>query len=626
MAPTLAKIETPDMPKAAASSTTSTSATGEEKKSGSGTKPDVPHAQKEDPSNIDLLSLVDTLFAACDNKNTVTVGDINKSVAKHYGWLKVDKERKNLIKRRLTDLMIEATEAEDMERRIAIARAKAGYTIPNEDETKNNNKLPPVSAVVETESESSTKPDVPNPTPQPKEEELKSSPTFPLALKQQPKPTTNNNEVGYKELAVSPGRLGLTLQFVDGIKGAVIRQINPACTFRNKIGVGDRIVSIDGQSILNATDLQKNGDRGKMRVFGIVSYDRIVAVSIVKPAQSTITSSSSNKRKHESDEGEKNVQKRNKLTNSDMLISPAWHYPPAPAPTVYNQLQQPNIPTGSNHNQPWQQPKQTHNDTSPSFQLNPVQQAAIAERNRVAIDAINKTQQHIATQQEIAIEHQSDDQYKKEFNNWMNGWKRYQEKLTQHYTTKHADGWQSKFNDLLRYKQSNNGEINNVPLNYRDPSDLTLGEWVQQQRSLYWEGKLDAERVTSLKERGFDFEYESPDIYTGDVNWDNKFRELIEYKKKNLNMNVPIEYPSGSETLGQWVQRQRDMYNDGTLEEERHVLLEEKGFIFEPGTAVRKTIIHEAWKRNFKELVQFKRDHGVSTDISILQLHISYHK
>ena len=95
MAPTLAKIETPDNPKAAASSTTTyASATGEEKKSGSSTKPDVPHAQKEDPSNIDLLSLVDTLFAACDDKNTVTVGDINKSVAKHYGWLKVDKERK----------------------------------------------------------------------------------------------------------------------------------------------------------------------------------------------------------------------------------------------------------------------------------------------------------------------------------------------------------------------------------------------------------------------------------------------------------------------------------------------------------------------------------------------------
>ena len=56
--------------------------------------------------------------------------------------------------------------------------------------------------------------------------------------------------------------------------------------------------------------------------------------------------------------------------------------------------------------------------------------------------------------------------------------------------------------------------------------------------------------------------------------------------------------------------KQREMYNNGTLELKRHKLLEEKSFVFEPGTNVEKTVIVEAWKRNYQELLQFKRDNG----------------
>ena len=46
--------------------------------------------------------------------------------------------------------------------------------------------------------------------------------------------------------------------------------------------------------------------------------------------------------------------------------------------------------------------------------------------------------------------------------------------------------------------------------------------------------------------------------------------------------------------------KQREMYNNGTLELKRHKLLEEKSFVFEPGTNVEKTVIVEAWKRNYQ--------------------------
>mmetsp|Transcript_22637 Transcript_22637/g.41512 ORF Transcript_22637/g.41512 Transcript_22637/m.41512 type:complete len:557 (+) Transcript_22637:1260-2930(+) len=85
---------------------------------------------------------------------------------------------------------------------------------------------------------------------------------------------------------------------------------------------------------------------------------------------------------------------------------------------------------------------------------------------------------------------------------------------------------------------------------------------------------------------------------------------LIEYRKTNGNCDVPANYPPVGETLGQWVQIQRQLYDEGTLDATRHALLDEKEFIFEPGTNVTKTIINEYWKNNLMSLKQFKQDHG----------------
>ena len=77
-----------------------------------------------------------------------------------------------------------------------------------------------------------------------------------------------------------------------------------------------------------------------------------------------------------------------------------------------------------------------------------------------------------------------------------------------------------------------------------------------------------------------------------------------------MTTDVPLNYPVDELPLGQWVQKQRESYAEGTLPENKHILLEEKNFIFEPNTNVTRTLIHETWKRNFKELQQFKRDNG----------------
>jgi len=61
-------------------------------------------SRSADPSNSDLLSLVDTLFTAAD-KHTMTAGGVYHSVATHFGWEKVDKTRQKVILKRLKDLI-----------------------------------------------------------------------------------------------------------------------------------------------------------------------------------------------------------------------------------------------------------------------------------------------------------------------------------------------------------------------------------------------------------------------------------------------------------------------------------------------------------------------------------------
>ena len=68
-------------------------------------------------------------------------------------------------------------------------------------------------------------------------------------------------------LTVSPGRLGLTLAIVP-TGGAQIVAIDPACTFRGQIHVGDRIVTIDGIKVNKLEDVAVGKER--VRKFGIV--------------------------------------------------------------------------------------------------------------------------------------------------------------------------------------------------------------------------------------------------------------------------------------------------------------------------------------------------------------------
>ena len=65
-----------------------------------------------------------------------------------------------------------------------------------------------------------------------------------------------------------------------------------------------------------------------------------------------------------------------------------------------------------------------------------------------------------------------------------------------------------------------------------------------------------------------------------EASWQDKYQELIQYKRVKGNTNVSKRYPENT-SLGLWVMRQRTAKKNGLLSEERIELLDEIGFIWD---------------------------------------------
>ena len=89
--------------------------------------------------------------------------------------------------------------------------------------------------------------------------------------------------------------------------------------------------------------------------------------------------------------------------------------------------------------------------------------------------------------------------------------------------------------------------------------------------------------------------------------WNIRCSDLIEYKRKHGNTNVPLSYSDTK--LAIWVRNQRHQFRHllngrrSTLTRERYEKLRAINFDF--GTPIR-----EAWGRRYQELVDFKESHG----------------
>jgi len=152
--------------------------------------------------------------------------------------------------------------------------------------------------------------------------------------------------------------------------------------------------------------------------------------------------------------------------------------------------------------------------------------------------------------------------------------------------------WEDNFNLLLKYKDLY-GTLN-VPMR-RDKLEYPewerkLGSWVFTQRQRHRKGKMLDWRYSKLVSIDFDFE-------PFETQFEEYFVEFLKFKEKYGHTLVPQE---GSEfpILGRWVFHIRNR----STRPDRIERLNKEGFVW--------NAIDEVWQNRFRELAEFKRQHG----------------
>ncbi|MEP2777532.1 MAG: Helicase associated domain protein [Luteolibacter sp.] len=155
--------------------------------------------------------------------------------------------------------------------------------------------------------------------------------------------------------------------------------------------------------------------------------------------------------------------------------------------------------------------------------------------------------------------------------------------------------WRVKYLELVEYKKEN-GHCN-VPQSdsRRDP----LAGWLATQRSEYRRGALSAERTRLLENLGFCWE-------RAHVHWNQRYKELVEYKKTYGDCKVPARFPPNKALAG-WVYTQRKKFRDGTLDEEEKRLLDEIQFLWDISEFHADT-----WNQHYDALLLSLKNDGVT--------------
>lgn len=111
------------------------------------------------------------------------------------------------------------------------------------------------------------------------------------------------------------------------------------------------------------------------------------------------------------------------------------------------------------------------------------------------------------------------------------------------------EGWDQRCAQLMDYKRKH-GDCN-VPMDYEEIPQL--GAWVQTQRTEYRLKKLSKMRTKLLNEMGFSWNYGTK---MAKEQWRRRFEELMEYKNRYGDCNVPQGFVENPQ-LAIWVVTQR---------------------------------------------------------------------
>ena len=151
-----------------------------------------------------------------------------------------------------------------------------------------------------------------------------------------------------------------------------------------------------------------------------------------------------------------------------------------------------------------------------------------------------------------------------------------------------TSSWDERFGELLAYSAKYGNP--DVPQAWA----TGLGTWVINQRAAK-KGRrqfLSESQIRRLDEIGFNWD-------SLESQWEKRFNELLAYKAKYGDMNVPAKSSSG---LGMWVGMQRAFKKRGSIPDDRYSRLNEIGFAWDG--------VESIWEERFGELLAYKEING----------------
>ena len=121
--------------------------------------------------------------------------------------------------------------------------------------------------------------------------------------------------------------------------------------------------------------------------------------------------------------------------------------------------------------------------------------------------------------------------------------------------------WMEMFQNLVEYKKKHKNTL--VPTKYKE--NPQLGTWVHTQRKSHKNGHMEPNRLALLNSIDFDWK-------ASDEQWMIMFQKLVIYNKLHKNTLVPRRYKKDVQ-LGNWVSKQRFVYNNDDMKSNRLALL-----------------------------------------------------
>jgi len=159
--------------------------------------------------------------------------------------------------------------------------------------------------------------------------------------------------------------------------------------------------------------------------------------------------------------------------------------------------------------------------------------------------------------------------------------------------------YDAKWDEMYEILRNYHSEHGNADVPNRWKEDGRLAAWVSKQRERRKKGIISDERIQRLDELGFTWQHRERG------SWEDRYQELIEFKKKYGHCNAPLDYKEFPK-LGAFVNNMRVQRNAGILSGERINLLERIGFKW----SSKEESNTSKWEDRYVQLLYFKDEYG----------------